>query len=91
MTEIDLLPQSEEMALHRQIELEAKGYPPRLVQAAIKRSKRWARRITEPLPEEIRQVAFLTYFEIDLRNAEHWMDTWQRGVYGPPENTLIIP
>lgn len=54
MTNIYTLPIAEEMLLHRRIELQAKGYPDNLIEAAIRRSRGWAKKLVEPLPPKSR-------------------------------------
>ena len=59
------------------IELTAKGYSTKQSQAAVKRSRQWALRMSSMLSEHIQEQAFIDYFTKSLSEAETWIERYK--------------
>lgn len=57
----------------KEVELQAKGYQPLLVDAAIKRALGAATYKTKPISQEIRDQAMLDVLRHELDGAERWL------------------
>ncbi len=56
----------------RKHDLLARGYPPQVAEAAIKRARRTAESIVLPISPEIRGQAYLDILRSELAQAESW-------------------
>ena len=64
----------------KQLELETKGYSPRLARAAVDRARGSAEQKTMPVSQAIREQAFLDILTAELRQAEGWCSRELHGI-----------
>ncbi len=70
------------VAVVRELELEAKGYPHQLVSAAISRATGAARKKAQPLSPSIREQAYYEFLVDELKHVEEWIGRLQNSVGG---------
>jgi hypothetical protein len=78
--ELGFLDRALSVAAVRELELEAKGFPPQLVRAAISRATGAARRKAEPLSPSIREQAYYEFLVDELKHVEDWITRLQNSV-----------
>jgi len=71
-----------------QLELEAKGYPPRLVANGIERARASAEIKSAPISPTIRGQAFYDLLQAEMLGVEAWMAGQQRFIDGQDSSNL---
>lgn len=61
-------------------ELYSKGYTTDQASAAVKRSRQWAARMSAMLSEDIRDQAFIDFFNKSLLEADNWIERYKSGM-----------
>ena len=63
-----------------ELELQAKGYPPSLIRAALARARGTAEYMAERLSEHIREQGFVDLLTREITKAEDWLVREQKGL-----------
>lgn len=66
--------------LSAQLELEAKGYKAEVAQAAVRRISRYAERIANRCPPEIREQVYESIFRDQWQGAEEWAERYLKAM-----------
>ncbi len=88
---MDYLSLTARVVAGKELELEAKGFPPGAIKLAIERAWGQAEHWASKLDPETRERAFLSFITVELEQAEGWCKGVQNFISAPPPGAASQP